>query len=230
MSPAMQAKLLRFLESHCFERVGESETRRSDVRVVSATNRDLREMVSAGVFREDLFYRLDVLRIELPALRDRPEDVPLLVAHFLSGRGEISPRAEISPEALAVLERYEWPGNVRELRNCLEHATALARGSGTIAVDHLPAHVVRASGAAGGQAGGLAASADRMIRLLARQRLAAAGEEGQIHAEAVRIAERAVIAEVLAAVGGNQVQASKRLGMHRTTLRKKIEEYGLAGP
>jgi DNA-binding NtrC family response regulator len=231
MSPAMQAKLLRFLESRCYERVGESETRQADVRVISATNRDLRDLVSAGVFREDLYYRLDVLRIELPPLRDRPDDVPLLVAHFTAGRGGEGPRAEITPEALAVLERYEWPGNVRELRNCLEHAMALARGSGAVGLEHLPEHVVRAAGESPGGAGGLEAGIDRMVRQLARRMIEQAAKENRevrdVHAEAVRVAERAAIAEVLAAVGGNQVQAAKRLGMHRTTLRKKIDEYGL---
>jgi DNA-binding NtrC family response regulator len=226
MSPAMQAKLLRFLESRCFERLGESTTRQADARVISATNRDLCEMVSAGLFREDLYYRLDVLRLELPPLRERHGDVPLLVAHFLSGRGGETPRAEVSPEALAVLERYDWPGNVRELRNCLEHAAALARGSGNVGLEHLPAHIVRAAGRAPEGAGGLEAGIDRIVRQLARGMLEAPDASG-IHAEAVRLAERAAIAEVLAAVGGNQVQAAKRLGMHRTTLRKKIEEYGL---
>jgi len=239
MSAAMQAKLLRFLESHCFERLGESQTRQADVRVISATHRDLRDMVAAGLFREDLYYRLDVLRVELPPLRSRPEDIALLVAHFLAGRGGEKPGAEVSPEALAVLERYEWPGNVRELRNSLEHAAALARGSGTITPEHLPAHVLRAAGgagpgtAAGGAGSGLAAAAERLLRQVVRRRLGeldAAGQlDAQLFPEALRIAERAAIAEVLAAVGGNQVQASRRLGVHRTTLRKKIEEYGLEG-
>ena len=231
MSGAMQAKLLRFLESHCFERLGESHTRSADVRVISATNRDLRDMVAANLFREDLFYRLDVLRIELPALRERCEDVALLVAHFLSGRGDERARAEVSPEALAVLESYGWPGNVRELKNCLEHALALARGAGSIGVEHLPAHVVRAVGGEVPESGAFAGGIERLVRQLARKRLEDGEAEGRedydIHAEVLRIAERAAIAEVLAAVNGNQVQAAKKLGMHRTTLRKKIDEYGL---
>jgi DNA-binding NtrC family response regulator len=229
MSPGMQAKLLRFLENRAFERVGESEPRRSDVRVVSATNRDLAAAVRAGAFREDLYYRLDVLRIELPPLRERREDVPLLVAHFLSGSGNQAGRpTEISREALSALEAHDWPGNVRELRNCLDRAAALAGTGGTVGVEHLPPNLAGASGP-----GGLAGSIDALARKFARERLAerrkspdAAGD-GEVHAELVRMVERAAIAEVLAAVGGNQVQAARELGLHRSTLRKKIEEYGL---
>ncbi|HOX05999.1 MAG TPA: sigma-54 dependent transcriptional regulator [Planctomycetota bacterium] len=229
MSPGMQAKLLRFLESRTFERLGESEPRRADVRVISATNRDLAAAVRAGAFREDLFYRLDVLRIVLPPLRERREDVPLLVAHFLSGSGNRAGRpTEISREALSALEAHDWPGNVRELRNCLDRAAALAGTGGTVGVEHLPPGM-----AGSGGPGGLPGSIDALARRLACEMLAAhrAGPDpsgdGTIHAEAVRLAERAVIAEVLAAVGGNQVQAARELGLHRTTLRKKIEEYGL---
>jgi DNA-binding NtrC family response regulator len=229
MSPGMQAKLLRFLESRTFERVGESEPRRSDVRVISATNRDLAAAVRSGGFREDLYYRLDVLRIELPPLRERREDIPLLVAHFLSGAGSSAGRpAEVSPEALAALGAHDWPGNVRELRNCLERAAALAGPGGTIVAEHLPP----ALGGSGGP-GGLAGSIDALVRRLARAALAerersgSSGDEGRLHADLVRIVERAAIAEVLAAVGGNQVRAARELGLHRSTLRKKIEEYGL---
>ena len=223
MSPAMQAKLLRFLEARCFEPVGDSSSRQVDVRVISATNRDLRGMVAANLFREDLYYRLDVFRIDLPALRERREDVPLLVAHFLARPGASAPM-EVSPEALAVLESYDWPGNVRELKNCLEHAAALARPGGTVALDHLPAHVVRAAGGAPAT-GGLAGSIEGLVRRLAREKLE--NEDGKIHSEVVRLAERAAIDEVLTAVNGNQVKAARALGMHRTTLRKKIEEHGL---
>lgn len=128
MSPGMQAKLLQFLDSGCFQRLGESRSRRVDVRVISATNRDLREMVSAGRFREDLYYRVCVKEIYLPPLRERKGDIALLAAHFLSGLTK-GARTEISPEALAALESYDWPGNVRELKGALESACALAKGT-----------------------------------------------------------------------------------------------------
>ena len=229
MSPAMQAKLLRFLESRAFERVGETEPRRADARVVSATNRQLSAMVADGSFREDLFYRLDVLRIGLPPLRERREDIPLLVAHFLSALAGTGRPLEISREALAALEAYDWPGNVRELRNCLERAAALARPASVVSRDHLPEHVVRSSGA-----GGLAGSIDSLVRRLARARAEEQASEAAsppaLHADLVRLVERAAIAEMLAAVGGNQVQAARLLGLHRSTLRKKIAEYDLEGP
>jgi DNA-binding NtrC family response regulator len=227
MSPAMQAKLLRFLESRCFERLGESQPRQVDVRIVSATNRDLGEMAAAGRFRQDLFYRLDVLHIELPALRERPEDIALLVAHFLAGPDGSAPRAEISPAALQLLERHSWPGNVRELRNCLEHAVALARGSGTVRPEHLPGHLADGAGGGPDDTAGLGAAIERLVRQLAARRLAAGGAGGDIFGEAVRLAERAALAEVLSRLGGNQVQAARQLGLHRTTLRNKIAEYGL---
>ncbi len=228
MSPGMQAKLLRFLEARTFERVGESDSRRSDVRVISATNRNLSAAVRAGAFREDLGYRLDVLRIELPPLRERREDVPLLVAHFLSGAGGASRPAEISRDALSALEAHDWPGNVRELRNCLERAAALAGPGGAIGLDHLPGTLAGAAGP-----GGLSGSIDALVRKLVREWMAGrraageAGDDGRMHAELVRLVERAAVAEVLAAVGGNQVHAARELGLHRSTLRSKIEEYGL---
>jgi DNA-binding NtrC family response regulator len=230
MSPAMQAKLLRFLESRCFERLGESDPRHVDVRVISATNRELSAMVAAGAFREDLFYRLDVLRIALPPLRERREDIPLLVAHFLAMLSGAGRPMEISREALSALEAYEWPGNVRELKNCLERAAAMARSSGVVSRDHLPGHVARALGAAGGLAGSIDSLVRRLARERAEEKVSDTSSSPELHAELVRLVERAAIAEVLAAVGGNQVQAARLLGLHRSTLRKKLAEYDLEGP
>jgi len=230
MSPAMQAKLLRFLEAHAFERVGESEPRRADVRVISATHRDLAALVASGGFREDLFYRLDVLRIGLPPLRERKEDIPLLVAHFLSAGGGPRP-TEISREALAALEAHDWPGNVRELKNYLERAAALARPGRTLGREHLPSHLAGSTGT-----GGLPGSIEALVRRLVRERVAAgeAGASGEgaergpgLQAELARLVERAAIAEALAVTGGNQVRAARVVGLHRSTLRHKMDEYGL---
>jgi len=132
--PSVQVKLLRFLQSKEFERVGESATRRVDVRVLAATNRDLEAAVERGAFREDLFYRLNAVRLKIPPLRERVEDIPLLVQHFLKKFGSAS---EVSAEALLALQGYVWKGNVRELENVIERAVILARG-GQIELQHLP--------------------------------------------------------------------------------------------
>ena len=132
--PATQVKLLRFLQHREFERVGESATLKVDVRVIAATNRNLEEAVSAGVFRDDLFYRLNAIRLKIPPLRERAEDIPLLVQHFLAKLGST---AAISDEVLNGLNRYPWKGNVRELENVMERAVLLSRGE-TIRIHHLP--------------------------------------------------------------------------------------------
>jgi NtrC-family two-component system response regulator AlgB len=134
IAPATQVKLLRFLQSKEFERVGETTTRKVDVRVVAATNRDLEAAVHSGAFREDLFYRLNAVRLKLPALRERTEDIPLLVHHFVgrSGAG-----VAVSPEAQRALEAYPWRGNVRELENIIERALILSHNT-DIQLHHLP--------------------------------------------------------------------------------------------
>jgi Nif-specific regulatory protein len=130
ISPTIQAKLLRVLQEGEIRRVGDTESRKVDVRIISATNRDLREEVRNGVFREDLFYRLNVIQIKIPPLRERHGDVPLLTRHFLrkftKKRNEKSKR--LTHEAIRALEKYHWPGNVRELENCLERAIVLSTG------------------------------------------------------------------------------------------------------
>ena len=134
LAPTLQAKLLRFLQSKEFERVGETKTVKVDVRVLAATNRVLEEEVRAGRFREDLFYRLNAFRLKLPALRERPEDIPLLAQHFL---GKFGSTAEISDDALKALSGYPWKGNVSELENVMERAVILSRG-GEVQMQHLP--------------------------------------------------------------------------------------------
>jgi len=135
VSPAVQAKLLRVLQSKEFERVGESATRKVDVRVITATNKNLEQLVEEEKFREDLFYRLNAVRLKLPPLRERVEDIPLLVQHFLEkqGRGHI----ELGTDALSAITKYPWKGNVRELENIIERAVLLAKGE-TIQMIHLP--------------------------------------------------------------------------------------------
>ena len=141
MPPALQAKLLRVLQERCFERLGGSAAIEVDVRVIAATNRRLPKLVRLGKFREDLYYRLNVIKIDLPPLRDRPEDVPLLATHFAekhARRGEAA--KAISPEAMDLLLHHHWPGNIRELENAVEHACVTARGA-SIQPEDLPAEL-----------------------------------------------------------------------------------------
>jgi DNA-binding NtrC family response regulator len=200
MSPALQAKLLRVLEDGHYRRVGSTQERRADVRVVAATNKPLEDEQKAGRFREDLFFRLNVITVTLPPLRERAEDVPLLVTHFLTTRTVAGAPRKIEPEALAVLARYPWPGNVRELANVVERAQILAEGD-TITVDDLPESVVRAASAATPTA---AADPDSLDAVECRH-----------------------VADVLRREGGNKVRAAKALGIGRRTLYRMIERYGL---
>jgi len=219
--PGIQAKLLRFLETRSFERLGGTGPSTVDARVIAATHRDLAARIRDGLFREDLFYRLDVVTVRVPPLRERPEDVPLLVAHFLAqARG--GPAGSVSREALDLLLAHPWPGNVRELRNAVEHARVLARG-GPILPAHLPPTV---SGAAAAEGPG----EDALVRALVRRLVAEAGDrEGDLHGRTVARIERPLLEEVLARTGGNQVRAARILGIHRTTLRERMERYGIGG-
>jgi DNA-binding NtrC family response regulator len=201
MSPGLQAKLLRVLESGRYRRVGGTAEHTADVRIVAATNKPLEEEQKAGRFREDLYYRLNVITIPLPALKDRREDIPLLVAHLLSTRQFGKVPYTVSPDALARLAAYDWPGNVRELANVLERAQILAEGS-VITADDLPDTVTGALPA--GPAATPAAPFDL---------------------EAV---ERKHVADVLAKMKGNKVQAAKALGISRRALYRLIDKYALA--
>jgi len=212
LAPGSQVKLLRFLAEGEIVRVGGGERIPVDVRVIAASHRDLRAGIADKTFREDLFYRLAVTEIRLPPLRERREDIPLLVAHFL--QNELAYAGEMSSEAMAMLNRYGWPGNVRELRNAVEAATVTARG-GVILPDHLPEAVRRPA----------ASGSEDVGRIVAR--MADAAPDGEKYAAVHDAFEAEVIAHVLRLEGGNQVQAARRLGIHRTTLRKLIEKYGL---
>jgi len=210
MSPPLQAKLLRVLETKRLRRVGGVDERAVDVRVVSATHRDLDREVATGGFRADLLYRLRGMQIELPPLRARPQEIPILAARFVAetlraaGR-EVLP---IADDAQAALRAYRWPGNVRELRHALTSAAVLAEGGAITAAD-LP-ETVRAGG---GSSPGL--------------RVAELGDDGLALDEAVRAYERDRIERAMASVGGNQTQAAKLLGIPRKTLVSKLKILGL---
>jgi two-component system response regulator AtoC len=211
MSLNTQKKLLRVLQEREFERVGSNTPIKVDTRVIAATNRNLGSEVASGDFREDLYYRLNVIAIELPPLRDRMDDVPLLTEHFLQKYRDDSldgpPR--ISEDALAKMLEYHWPGNVRELENAVHRAIILARGSVIT-----PQHIVF-TGAPGKNEG-----ADEAIA----QKVASGFTLKDIVAEA----EREAIAAALDQANGNRSQAAKQLGIYRRLLYAKIKEYELA--
>jgi DNA-binding NtrC family response regulator len=210
MGPKMQAQLLRTLQDGEVKPVGGSEPIRVDVRLVCATNKDLDEEVKAGRFREDLYFRINVVTVHLPPLRERREDVPILVAHFLAklARRERRAAATLSPEALKLLAAYGWPGNVRELENAIERAVAVAKGNVVLPSD-LPPEV-------GGGAGTAAAIA------------AGGGGDGGIIADRPSLAEleRRYIQLVLQESGGNKKKAAEKLGIDRRTLYRALEREG----
>jgi len=205
MSPALQARLLRVLQEREYEPLGGTRPLRADVRVIAATNKKLSDLVAQGAFRQDLFFRLNVLKIELPPLVERREDIPLLVSHFLGrlSRRTGRPAPTLSDDALALLMRYDFPGNVRELENLVEHAFVLARG-GEIRPEHFPREFLEA-------ARGTAPPAPQGERVL---------EDN----------EARLIREALERHGGNRARAAAWLGIHKTTLWRKMRRYGITYP
>jgi len=227
-TPKLQVKLLRVLQEREFERVGDTETVRVDTRVIAASNRDLLDEVAKENFREDLYYRLNVVPIVLPPLRARRDDIPLLVSHFLEHYNEQNDRyvVHIDAAALDALVKYHWPGNVRELQNVVERCVVMATGD-EITPQLLPPMIRGEQPAAAlpGRSGDL----DTLARWLVEQGLATAGpDEANLFDRVVRRVERELIAQMLAACGGVQLKAATRLGINRNTLRKKLGEYGLA--
>jgi DNA-binding NtrC family response regulator len=201
----LQVKLLRFLGERTFERVGSNKTLSADVRLIAATNRDLEKEVKEGRFREDLFFRLKVVEIRLPPLRERRDDIPLLAKAFLKEFAQENNKTvnEFTPDAIEAMMTYDWPGNVRELRTAIEHAVVLCRTE-RIGVRDLP-QTVR----------GRAAN-------LAQPGLASSGLD-------VTEAEKQLIVRALRESDGNRTEAAQKLGMSRRTLHRKLHEYHLEG-
>jgi two-component system, NtrC family, nitrogen regulation response regulator GlnG len=221
MSPLTQTKILRVLQEQRFERVGGNETVRTDVRLIAATNRDLDKAVAASQFRSDLYYRLSVITIKLPPLRERPEDIPLLIDHFVRRfNSELGKEVQqVSPEAVDLLRRHFWPGNLRELQSVLKQA--LLRAAGPVLVpDFLPS--LPSDPLGDRTSSGNISEWDRFID----QRLAAHSEN--LYAEALEAMERRLVTRVLRQTAGNQVQAAKILGITRGSLRTKIRALGIA--
>jgi DNA-binding NtrC family response regulator len=208
----LQVRLLRVLQEREVTPVGDARSRTVDVRIIAATNRDLETMVKDGKFRQDLFYRLEVLPLRLPALRERPEDIPLLAAHFLESMNQRMGRSvALSDEALSVMRVYEWPGNVREMENLIERLVVLSRGD-AIAPGDLPPRMRSAAGAPQ-----LATAAAALAR-------------GAIDLPATIAAiESALIDQALRQAAGNKTRAAELLGLSRTTLLDKLKRGGGAG-
>jgi DNA-binding NtrC family response regulator len=225
-TPKLQVKLLRVLQEHEFERVGDTQTVRVDTRVVAASNRDLLDETEAGRFREDLYYRLNVVTIYLPPLRERREDIPALVDHFLKIYNEenFCHVPYVTPAAMRAMADYSWPGNVRELQNYIERAVVLAPGE-ELTPDLLPEALV---GGRPRRIGRHRGDAETLASDLVRQGIDSAGPQAEnLHAVVVNRVERELIVQVMAACDNVRIKAAERLGINRNTLHKKLKEYGL---
>ena len=203
-TPNLQVKLLRVLQEGEFERVGESETRKVDVRVIAATNQDLQELIKQNKFRQDLYYRLNIIAIEIPPLKERKVDIPLLTREFIAKHSKrVSKKIDgISDKALAILMNYNWPGNIRELENVIERAVILTHGT-TITPEDFP------------------------DALTSRKGRTPFAEDNQKLKDALKNPEKDLIVQALNAVEWNRNEAAKTLGINRTTLYKKMLRYGL---
>lgn len=199
VTPALQVRLLRVLQEKTFELLGGTQTVQADVRVLAATNKDLKQLVEAGLFREDLYYRIRVFKLSLPPLRERMEDVPLLAQHFIDRLSRIKGKdiTGLTSEALSAFMAYDWPGNIRELENTIEHAFILCRG-GLIDIPHLPEPLKAGSSLDVSQQGGTLAGI-----------------------------EARVIMETLARNGGKKLATARELGINKTTLWRKLKRLGL---
>jgi two-component system nitrogen regulation response regulator GlnG len=234
MTPATQTKILRVLQSGTFERVGGNQPIKVDVRVIAATNRPLEQAVASRQFREDLFYRLNVVRIEVPPLRDRRQDIRLLVTYFLKKFARQDKIKSISPQALATLEQYSWPGNVRELENVIQRALVVAKGDVILLSDLPPellanrAALVPAASATAQAApapGSTAAAVPGAFDLPAVVRNLFQWARQQSQLKVIPAVERELIIAALKETRGNQVQAAKLLGITRATLRKRVDKF-----
>ncbi len=218
-TPALQVKLLRVIQERLYERVGDTRTMRVDVRIIAATNRTLSELVKQGVFREDLYYRLHVIAMRLPPLRERKSDLPLLVKLFIDQNSRAMGKtiSGVTDEAMAVLTAYRWPGNIRELENVMERAVILAKHT-KLDVEDLPEE--------------LRFHADAPSMAVDDQEEDAvtdgtSEDNGVVLKDALRLPERDLILKVLNEVRWNRSEAAKRLGIHRSTLYHKIRKLGI---
>lgn len=197
MDTSLQVKLLRVLNNGEYQPLGSTKAMRTDARIIAATNADLSDSIARGKFREDLYYRINVVNLQIPPLRERPDDIPILVDHFtdIFRRKTRRPISRVSPETMSVLRKYQYPGNVRELENAIEHAFVMCHGE-QIETQHLPQNIA----VAGSAENGISPHKDD---------------------------ERDIIAEVLHRHHGNKTKAAAELGVHRSTLWRKLKSYGI---
>jgi len=226
-----QTRLLRVLQEGEYTTVGGRTPIRTDVRIISATHRDLRQQAAQGLFREDLYYRLNVVPIRLPPLRERREDIPDLVGHFLTEMASEGLESKsLTPAAMAVLQRYSWPGNVRELENLIRRLTALyaqdAIDAADVEAELADAPVAAAHNLDGDRAESLSETVERQLRRYFDSHGDALPAQG-LYDRVLREVERPLISLTLAATNGNQVKAADLLGLNRNTLRKKIRELDI---
>ena len=221
MSPMTQAKLLRVLQDQTFERVGSNSLIKVDTRVIAATNHDLKKLVSEGLFRADLFFRLSVVTIHLPPLREREDDLRILAEYFLRKYSVEFGKdiRRIAPETLRVLEAYHWPGNVRELESVMKQSLLTARGN-VLLPEFVPDLAVQEAKSAAGMIDDISLSPNFIA-----QRLEAGSDN--LHAEVVATAESRLFRQILTHTSGNQLKAAGILGISRVTLRSKLKSLGI---
>ena len=214
-SPVLQVKLLRVLQEGEFERVGETKTRKANVRIITATNQDLEECIKNGKFRNDLYYRLNIISIGIPPLRERKEDIPLLIEHFIEKHTkQLNKQIHgISDEAIEKLMSYHWPGNVRELENVIERACVLTRGP-LITFSDMPEFILN----------------KRADVLFANEKDAVTDNDGVSLKDALKDPEKKIIIDALEKSRWNKKEAAESLGINRTTLYKKLNHYGIGLP
>jgi two-component system nitrogen regulation response regulator GlnG len=235
MSPTTQTKILRVLQSGAFERVGGNQPIQVDVRIIAATNKSLEKAVSDREFREDLFYRLNVVRIHTPPLRDRKDDIPLLVDYFLKKYARQNKQAPktISDTVMSIWESYHWPGNVRELENVIQRSLVMSK-SPVITTEDIPAELVAASPTPvhfesttplPAPPPPVVDSTNQSIDFPSISRLLFQWARERKEFKIIPMVERELIIEALKETGGNQVQTAKLLGITRATLRKRIDKF-----
>jgi DNA-binding NtrC family response regulator len=223
----LQVKLLRVLQEREFERVGDTTTIRVDTRVISASNRNLADEVLAERFREDLYWRLNVVPIFIPPLRKRRDDIPALVNHFLRVYSEANEKyvVHLQPEALEAMQAYDWPGNVRELQNYVERAVVMAEGD-ELTLSLLPEAILHPQPRR--RATTEPADFHTLVKEVVQVGLNDAGPQAEnVHERIVNQVEKEVISQVLGSCGGTQTKAAIKLGINRNTLYKKLKDYGI---